>query len=163
MHGAALPGFGLLGMLLLGTLLPAPGTAGGGYGYQGKRVELHYAWLVTGPDAMDESVTVRHLILSATDIGATIEACTTLSCTDSGLMEGMTVDLNGGPRINYWVVHSGQRVQYSGTQEPQALELTGGDPARLAGSLAFDDAPAGGPTVDVRFDAPLVKELHASH
>lgn len=63
------------------------------------------------------------------------------------------------PRLNYWVVLNGQRVQYSGTESTAALKLTTDSPQRLAGSLAFDGARAGGPEVALEFDAPLLKEM----
>ena len=30
----------------------------------------------------------------------------------------MTVDFDAGPRLNYWVVANGQKIQYSGTAKP---------------------------------------------
>ena len=41
------------------------------------------------------------------------------------------------------------------------LKTTANDAKRIAGKLAFDDAGAGGPKVDIEFDAALVKELTA--
>jgi hypothetical protein len=73
----------------------------------------------------------------------------------------MTVDLNGGPRINYWVVLKGGLVQYSGTVEPSALKTKIDEPAKLAGSLTIDDAAADGAKVEVEFDAALLKEFTA--
>src|SRR5258708_34460723 len=120
---------------------------------------LKYVWLVKGPDAMDPKMTIRHLIFSATDIGAKIAACKTMSCTDADLGSGMTVDLGTGPRLNYWVSLNDQRVQYSGTVTPNALKLTTDTPGRLAGKLSIDDIAAGGAKVDVEFDTPLLQEL----
>jgi hypothetical protein len=37
----------------------------------------------------------------------------------------MTVDFDVSPRLNYWVVGNGQKVQYSGTAKPEeTLKLT---------------------------------------
>jgi hypothetical protein len=118
-----------------------------------------FAYLVGGPDAVDPGKKIRHLILSATDMSAKLAACQTMSCTDADLGSGMTVDLDAGPRLNYWVVLNGQKVQYSGTEPPASLKLTADSATRLAGTLAFDSAAAGGPQVAVEFDAPLVKEM----
>ena len=122
----------------------AGGTAKGTLTYKSKSGVItmtpKFAYLVKGPDAK-------------------IEACTTMSCTDSGLGSGLTVDLDVGPRLNYWVVLNDQRVQYSGTEQPAALFLTTNTPARLAGKLVFDGAATGGPQVDIEFDVPLTKEL----
>ncbi len=49
-----------------------------------------------------------------------------------------------------------QLVQYSGTVEPAALKSTTDSADRLAGKLRIDDCSAGGPTIDVEFDAPLL-------
>jgi len=62
------------------------------------------AYLVDGPDAVENSKIIRHLILSAADLGAKIAACETMSCTDADLSNGMTIDLDAGPRLSYWVV-----------------------------------------------------------
>jgi len=141
----------------------AGGTAKGTLTYKGKAAPitatLKYAWLVKGPDAIDPKRIVRHLILSATDIGAKIEACKTMSCTDADLTSGMTVDLDAGPRLNYWVSLNNQMVQYSGTAPPAVLKLTTDTATRLAGKLTLDGTAAGGPLVDVEFDTPLVREL----
>jgi len=141
----------------------ADGTATGTLTYVSKgaplTVALKYAWLVKGPDAVDTKKTIRHLILSAVDIGAKVAACKTMSCTDSDLGSGMTVDFDAGPRLNYWVSLNGQLVQYSGTVRPEALKLTTDTPARLAGKLTIDDSGAGGAKVDVTFDAPMLPEL----
>ena len=80
-------------------------------------------------------------------------------CTYGGIGDGMTVDFDSGPRLNYWFVANDQLVQYSGTVEPSAAKLTTDTPARVAGTLKFDAAGAGGPTVDVTFDATLVLEV----
>jgi hypothetical protein len=74
----------------------------------------------------------------------------------------MTVDLDAGPRLNYWISLNDQRVQYSGTAMPVALKLTTDTPTRLAGKLTIDDTAAGGPKIDVDFDTPLVQEMKAA-
>ncbi len=141
----------------------ADGSANGTLTYKSKgapiTVALKYVWLVKGPDAIDPKMTIRHLIFSATDIGAKVAACKTMSCTDADLGSGMTVDLGSGPRLNYWVSLNDQRVQYSGTAMPDALKLATDTPGRLAGKLTIDDSAAGGAKVDVEFDAPLLQEL----
>ncbi len=141
----------------------ADGTASGTLTYAAKSGSItmtpRYAYLVKGPDAVDTSKMIRHLILSPVDLGARIAACKTMSCTDADLKNGMTVDLDVGPRLNYWVVLNDQRVQYSGTARPAALELTANTPTRLAGKLVIDDSAAGGPKAEILFDAPLLKEI----
>jgi hypothetical protein len=86
-------------------------------------------------------------------------ACNNMMCSDGGIGEGMTIDLDAGRRLNYWVVGNGQRVQYSGTAEPATLVLTVDTPQRVAGTFTVDDRAAGGPQVRVEFDASLVKEV----
>jgi hypothetical protein len=132
---------------------PAKGTV-----TQGSRsAAIKHAWLVAGPDAVDRTMVIRRLVLSATDIGAKLAACTKMSCTDSSVEDGMTVDLDAGPRLNYWVALNGQKVQYSGTEPPASLEATANDKKRLAGRLRIDRTGSGGPKVDVEFDAPMLK------
>jgi hypothetical protein len=141
----------------------ADGSANGTLTYKSKggpiTVALKYVWLIKGPDAVDQKLIIRHLIFSATDIGAKIAACKTMSCTDADLGSGMTVDLGSGPRLNYWVSLNEQKVQYSGAVMPDALKLATDTPTRMAGKLTIDDSAAGGAKVDVDFDAPLLREL----
>ena len=68
---------------------------------------LKYAWLVKGPDSMDPGRTIRHVILSATDIGQALRSCKTMMCADGQLTRGMTVDFDVGPRLNYWISLNG--------------------------------------------------------
>ena len=143
--------------------LAAGGTAKGTLAYKAKSGPIafapKFAYLVKGPDAIEPSKIIRKLIFSTVDLGSKIEACKTMSCTDADLGEGMTVDLDAGPRLNYWVVLNGQRIQYSGMEPPAALKLTTNTPQRLAGTLAFDGSAAGGAQVAIEFDTPLVKEM----
>jgi len=132
---------------------PAKGTVTIGT----RSANLQHAWLVVGPDAVDPKKTIRRVVFSATDIGAKLKACAKMSCTDGSVDEGMTIDLDNGPRINYWVALNGQRVQHSGTLEPKALASSASDARRVAGKLAFDQSSSGGAKVDVQFDAPLAK------
>jgi hypothetical protein len=137
----------------------AADISAGNLSYKGRTAALKYAWLVSGPSDMDPGKTVRRLVLSSSDIGAKLAACKVFSCTDGSLDEGATVDFVEGPRLNYWIVMNGQKVQYSGTARPDVFTARGKDPARLAGRLAIDDTAAGGPKLDADVDVALVKEF----
>lgn len=143
-------------------VLPADGTAKGTVIYKTNTAAIKHVWLVKGPDAVDPKTTIRTLIFSAADIGAKVKACKTMSCLTSGLDDGLTVDLDAGPRLNYWVVLKGQMIQYSGTAKPETLKATANSPARVAGKLAIDDTAAGGGKIDIDFDVPLLAELKAA-
>jgi hypothetical protein len=153
----------IVALAIVAEAAAADGSASGTLTYASKSGAIamtpRFAYLVKGPDAVDNSKIIRHLILSPTDLGTKIAACKTMGCTDADLKSGMTVDLDVGPRLNYWVVLNDQRVQYSGTAHPAALELTTNTPTRLSGKLVIDDSAAGGPKVDIQFDAPLLKEI----
>lgn len=147
-------------MFAVTSALAATGDAKGTITYKTRTTNLKYAYLVKGPDMVSKQA-IRRLILSASDLGAKIAGCKTMSCTDSDLMEGLSINFDSGPRLNYWMVQNGQKIQYSGTLKPEVLKTTASDAKRMAGTLAFDDAGAGGPKVDVEFDAALVKEVTA--
>ncbi|MEO8506988.1 MAG: hypothetical protein ABI593_05110 [Betaproteobacteria bacterium] len=138
----------------------AAGEAKGTVTSKARTVNVKYAYLVKGPDAVTKQ-TIRRLILSATDLSAKIAACKTMSCTDSGLGDGLSVVIEGGPRLYYWMVMNDQKIQYSGTEASSALAARIDDAKQLAGTLKFDKTGAGGPKVDVEFDATLVKEVTA--
>ncbi len=140
-------------------LLAADGTAKGTVVYKSNTAAIKHVWLVKGPDAVDPKLTIRSLIFSAADIGAKVKACKNMRCLVSDLDDGVTVDLDAGPRLNYWVVLKGQRIQYSGTARLETLKATANTPARVAGKLAIDDTAAGGGKIDIDFDAPLLAEL----
>jgi hypothetical protein len=122
-------------------------------------VALKYSYLVKGPDAVDTNKIIRRVVFSGSDLGAKLQSCAAMNCVDGAVTEGMIVDLDVGPRLNYWMAINGARVQYSGTLEPSALKATATDPKRLAGKLVFDDAGSGGPKVEVDFDDSLLKEF----
>jgi hypothetical protein len=146
-------------LLLLSAGAAAAGEAKGTLTHPRGTLALKYAYLVKGPDAVDPAVRIRRLILSAEDLGAKLAACTTMSCTDGEVTEGMTVDQGGGPRLNYWMAIQDGMVQYSGTEELGALKARSDEPGKLAGTLSLDDSGSGGPKVEVEFDAALLKEL----
>lgn len=145
-------------LLLLGTAAWA-GDARGTLVHKTTTVKLQHAFLVKGPSELDPKRTIRRLVLSSKDVGATLRGCQTMSCTADETMEGLTVDLDAGPRLNLWVALKGGLIQHSDTAPPAALKATADDARRLAGKLTFDAAGQGGPKIDVEFDAPLVKEL----
>ena len=148
--------------ILLAASSASAGTAKGTLVHNGKTVTLAYAYLVTGPDAIDPATKIRRLILSANDLGKKLDACKVMSCTDGEVTEGIVVDINGGPRMNYWMAINDQRVQHSNTEEPSSLAATTDDKTKLAGKLTIDDTASGGPKVAVEFDAPLLKDLPAA-
>ena len=138
---------------------PASGTIN----YQSKAgaivINVANVYLVKGPDAVSGK-TIRQLVFAPADIGAKLQACATLSCVSGHLNEGMTVDFDASPRLNYWVVANGQKVQYSGTAKPdETLKLTADTAEHLAGTLTIDDSKAGGAKVSVKFDAKTTKQF----
>jgi hypothetical protein len=148
--------------ILAGALiLSSPALAGDAKGtvvYKARTIDVKYAYVVQTTDAMS-SKPMRRLVLSPKDIGAKIDACAKMSCVDGDLDDGIEFDFVDGPRLNYWLVMNGQKVQYSGTEPKESLVSTANDGKRIAGTLKFDKTSAGGPKVDVTFDAPMVKEL----
>ena len=148
---------------VLVAILAAPALAGDAKGtvaYKGRNVEIKHAYLVQTTDAMSNKP-MRRLILSPKDIGAKIASCAKMSCVDGDLDEGVEFDFVDGPRLNYWLVMNGQKIQYSGTEPKESLKATADDAKKVAGALRFDKTSAGGPKVDIEFDAPMVKEVTA--
>ena len=148
----------LLVVLLLASPLAAAGEAKGSIAYKGRTLDVKYAYLVTTKDAMSGK-SMRRVILAPKDMGAKVTSCAKMSCVDGDLDDGMELDFVDGPRINYWLVMNGQKIQYSGTQPKDSLASTADDAKKVAGTLKFDGTAAGGPKVDVTFDASFVKDL----
>ena len=159
---AALPATILVvGATLLSPIASAD-SASGTVSYQSKvgaiTVNVKNVYMVKGPDAM-AGKSIRRLIFTPGDLGAKINACGNMSCSDNDMREGLEVNLDTGPRLTYWFVGNDQRVQYSGTAQPATLQLTTDTPQRLAGKLTIDDSAAGGPKVNIDFDATMLKEF----
>ena len=121
-------------------------------------VNVKHAYLVKGPNAFGDKA-VRLLILSEVDQSAHIKSCATMSCATEKLESGMTVEFDSGPRLLYWFVANGQRVQASGTAEPSTMKLTANTPQKLTGNWTHDASGQGGPKIAVEFDAPVLKEF----
>ena len=121
-------------------------------------VTVKHAYLFKGPDVVSGK-TIRRLVLSSEDAGAALRDCATMMCSDGGITDGMTVDFDSGPRLNYWFVANGQLVQYSGTADPASAKLKVDTPDRIAGTLNLDARSAAGPLVEVEFDVRLIKEV----
>jgi len=149
-------------LALVGVAAAAADNAKGTASYQGRSgsivVTVKHVYLVKGPDAMTGKI-IRRLVLSSEDVSAKLLGCATMMCSDGDIGEGMTLDLDGESRLNYWFVGNNQLVQYSGTADPASLKLTADTPQRVAGKWDLDAQAAGGPKVDVEFDATLIKEL----
>ena len=161
------PGWYRLGLTgcLVAAFCTMPASARDGKGtltFQSKSgpvvVAIAHAYLVKGPDLVTGK-TIRRVVLSSADVAAALKSCATMMCSDGGIGEGMTIDLDAGPRINYWAVGNDQRVQHSGTAAPESLKLTTDTPQRVAGTWDLDARGSGGPLIKVEFDAALVKEL----
>jgi hypothetical protein len=164
-HGLLLPRSAapvLLAMTLMvaTSVLAAGDDAKGTIVYKSRTTTVKHAYLVKGPDAVSKQP-IRRLILSTTDIGAKIAACKSMSCSDSDLGDGLSVNFDGSARFYYWMVQNDQLVQYSGTEPIASLATKVDDAKRFAGTLRFDKTGAGGPKVDIEFDATLVKEVSA--
>lgn len=121
-------------------------------------VELKHAYLINVPDALDPKELTRRVVFTPKDIATQIKACAAAACVNGSLADSLHVDLST-PFLPYWMVLNDQRVQYSGPAALAALKLTTDTPTRIAGRLTFDATKAGGPKVDVEFDAVLLKEF----
>ena len=125
-------------------------------------LDVKYAYLVKGPDAISARP-ARRIVLTTTDTSAKIAACKSmLSCPGGGFDSGMTIDFELGPRINFWLVGNRQHIQYSGGAKPGTFTLTTDTPRRLAGTWRLDERAYDGALIDVEFHATLSKEIPAS-
>jgi hypothetical protein len=146
------------------TVVPigSPGEAKGTISYAGKSgktvVTVMHAYMVKGPDAVTGQP-MRRVVLSTKDVSAALKACASMMCSDGGIEEGMTIDFDVPPRLNYWFVANGQRIQYSGTADPKSVKLATDTAQRLAGTWDLDASTAGGPVIKVEFDAALIREI----
>lgn len=155
--------FSLIAAALLATTStplsaePATGTLTA-TGKVAATVNVKHAYLIKGPNGFGDKA-VRLLILSELDQGAHIKSCGTMSCATNKLESGMTVEFDDGPRLMYWFVANGQRVQASGTAQPGTMTLTTNTPERLTGKWTYDASAQGGPKIAVEFDTPVMKQF----
>ncbi|NIJ52110.1 hypothetical protein [Dyadobacter arcticus] len=119
-------------------------------------LNLNFVHFIVGPDSFDPNKKIRRLIFTEKSLDAKIKSCDVMNCTDPEI-EGIQVDLDAAHRILYWVNLNGQLVQYSGTAPYEELTLTTDSKEQLAGTLKFDHSVAGGPMVDVTFNAKILK------
>jgi hypothetical protein len=133
------------------------GRAGGTASFDKHTVDIKYGWLVRGPDEFDRSKTILRLYFSATDVGAKIAACETMSCADGTLANGGFVNFGSLGYNGYWLTLDGGRVQYSGGADATAFALTTKRPNHLAGKVRIDDSSFGGGKLTVDFDLPLAR------
>lgn len=141
--------------LAASTAALAADSGSGTISFQGHAGAIKHAWMVRGPDEMDNSKSILRLYLSSADIGAKIKACKTLSCADAALEDGAMVDYGDARHLGYAVRLDGERVQYSGGTDGDAFKLSTSTPDHLAGKLHIDDSGAGGAKVDADFDVGL--------
>lgn len=150
----------LLCIFILASFQSADENARGNLRYKGPKsdfeVKFKYAYFVSGPDAFDSGKTIRRLIFTASDISDKLKSCENLRCGDR-YMDGIQFDLDAGRRLLYWMSLNKQLVQYSGTAENEALTLTTNTADKISGKLLVNDTAAGGPTVEVEFDAIILK------
>jgi hypothetical protein len=152
-----------LGLTVMFSAVAASGPAKGTMVFKNKGKEIKttfaHAFLVKGPDGVDVTKVLRRVLLTNADIAAKLKACETMACIDAAFGSGLQVDWDAGPRLLYWLTLNDHSVQFSGTADPKAFTPRELQDTRIAGRLTFDATFAGGPNVDVEFDAPLVKEI----
>ena len=153
----ALLSFAVLGVSGIAAANRAKGTLTA-TGKTPATVNVKHAYLVKGPDAFGDKP-VRLLLLSEVDRGAHIKSCATVSCATQKLKSGMTVEFGAGPRLLYWFVANGQRVQASGTAEPGTMALTTNTTQKLTGIWTHDASGQGGPKIAVEFDTAVLNEF----
>ena len=117
-------------------------------------VAIKFVYLVSAAEGEEQG---RRLIFSASDLAASIAKCTTISCADNDLNEGLELELDSGERMNLWAVANDQRVQHSDTAERSTLTATADKPDAVAGVLAIDRSKIGGPKINIEFKASLTK------
>lgn len=118
------------------------------------KVAIKYVYLVSAAEGDNQG---RRLIFSASDIGASIGKCTTISCATGDLDAGLKLELDSGERMNLWAVANGQKVQHSDTAVRSTLKATVDKPDAVAGVLAIDRSDSGGPKINIEFNARLTK------
>jgi hypothetical protein len=121
-------------------------------------VTVKHAYLIKGPDDMSGKMG-RQLVFAASDMADAIKKCETMSCVSGKLESGLTADLDRMPRVAFWMVTNGQRIQVSGTADLESLTLTTDSPQKMAGKWNYDGSAAGMPKIDVDFDVTLLKEF----
>ena len=150
---------------LTGVLLAAVATltaaqegnsASGGMSIGKFNVDFKHVYLVASPV---DGKTARRLIFSASDLGAGIGKCATISCATNDLKEGLELEIDSGARMNLWAVANGQKVQHSDTSPRTNLTTTVDARNTVAGTLAIDRSGIGGPKINVEFKATLTKEF----
>lgn len=117
-------------------------------------VAIKYVYLVSATGGEHKG---RRLIFSAKDLAASIGKCTTISCADNDLTEGLELELDSGERMNLWAVANGQMVQHSDTAVRSTLTATVDKPDAVAGVLVIDRSSIGGPKINIEFKARLTK------
>src|SRR5262245_20558591 len=58
-------------------------------------VTIKHANLFKGPDMASGKI-VRRLVLSSADVSGALESCQSMSCSDGGIGEGLTIDFDAG-------------------------------------------------------------------
>lgn len=161
-HSALSPLLAMVSFLILTPLLiiPVKGQASGKLTYKSanKTIEipLQNVVFLSGPDPFEKDKMIRRLVFSEKDLSGGLTTCNDINCLDS-IMEGIQFDLNNTARINYWLSLDNQKIQYSGTAPREVLVLLTDKPDRLTGTLRLDNTGAGGPVVEITFDATRSK------
>ncbi len=136
---------------------PGSGEAIGTIQYEGRTVTLKHAYLIAGDNFGSK---VRKVILSAVDIGDRIAAADSLSSASGKLREGIAFEFDETlPFVGYWMAIDDQSVQVSAPIDRAVFTTTTSTADRIVGKVAFDKSGAGGPRVEVSFDAALLKEF----
>ena len=78
------------------------------------------------------------------------------------LEDGVKVDYSDARHLGCAVKFNGQRVQYSGGTDGEAVKLTIDTPGRLVGTLRIDDSAVGGAKVDADFDLTLMNTFKSA-
>ncbi|MFI5179976.1 MAG: hypothetical protein ACHQPI_01120 [Thermoanaerobaculia bacterium] len=125
---------------------------------KGKALSFSRAWLVRGPDTLEETRPVAYVILSSVNLSEAIKTCSSIQCVLAAVKEGAVLEPLDDGRGSFWL-----RVVSS--ELPREEQLSGrrwipvvNSRERLSGRLEFSYANTGD-EADLSIDAPLVKEF----
>ena len=124
----------------------------------GKSFELHYAWIIRGPDHFEEGKINTYIVMAKDDISLELQKCPTVKCAIWDVLKNgliMTPEKDGF----FWVRAVHPQLAKEHQLSARGWAATVDEPNRIAGRVHWEPQGKDPVILDLEIDAQLLKSF----
>ena len=124
----------------------------------GQAFELHYAWIIRGPDHFEEGKMNTFIVMARDDISAELSKCPTVKCAIWDVLKNGVIlqpEKDGG----FWVRALHPKLAREQQLSARGWTATVDQPDHIVGRLHWEPQGQDPPVLDLEIDAALLKSF----